>query len=111
MSDPASPAVPLRRRGPALLLLALPGALYCSAPVVANRIEPRILGIPFLIAYLIAVTILTGPLIWLVARFDPAYRSGAPEFIPADPSAASGESPESSTPGITRPNGEAEDPR
>lgn len=83
MPDSASP-VPLRHRGPVLLLLAAPAVLYCLAPVVANRIEPRIAGIPFLIAYLIAVTILTGPLVWLVARFDPAYRTGAPEFVPAD---------------------------
>ncbi|MEC3958323.1 DUF3311 domain-containing protein [Nocardia sp. CDC153] len=87
MSDSESaPPVPatLRQRGPALLLLILPGVLYCIAPFVANRVEPRILGVPFLVAYLIAVTIVTGPLIWLVARLDPAYRSGAPEFVPAD---------------------------
>ncbi|MFC3439338.1 DUF3311 domain-containing protein [Nocardia seriolae] len=62
--------------------------------MVANRIEPRILGIPFLIAYLVAVTILTGPLIWFVARRDPANRSVAPEFVPADalfPSASDSE--------------------
>ncbi|MGW4245131.1 DUF3311 domain-containing protein [Nocardia sp. NPDC004722] len=67
-----------------MLLLLLPGLLYCLAPVVANRIEPRVVGVPFLVTYLIAVTILTGPLIWLVARLDPAYRSGAAEFVPAD---------------------------
>lgn len=87
-SESAPPAAgpSLRQRGPALLLLVLPGLLYCLAPVVANRIEPRILGVPFLVAYLIAVTILTGPLIWLVARLDPAYRSGAAEFVPVDDS-------------------------
>ncbi|BAW05584.1 DUF3311 domain-containing protein [Nocardia seriolae] len=94
-SEPAPPtATPLAERGPALLLLSLPGVPYCLAPVVANRIEPRILGIPFLIAYLVAVTILTGPLIWFVARRDPANRSVAPEFVPADalfPSASDSE--------------------
>ncbi|WP_083914233.1 DUF3311 domain-containing protein [Nocardia concava] len=83
-SESTAPAAPLRQRGPALLLLTVPGILFCLAPFVANRIEPRILGIPFLIAYLIAVTVLTGPLIWLAAHFDPAYRSGAAEFVPAD---------------------------
>ncbi|GAB0102537.1 hypothetical protein JMUB6875_15050 [Nocardia sp. JMUB6875] len=89
-------AAPLHRRGPALLLLAIPGILFCLAPFVANRIEPRILGIPFLIAYLIAATVLTGPLIWLAAHFDPAYRSGAVEFVPADdsPGGASVDLPE-----------------
>lgn len=78
------PALPLRRRGPVLWLLALPGALYLLAPVVANRIEPRIAGIPFLVFYLLVVTASTGPLVALVARFDPAYRTGAAEFVPAD---------------------------
>ncbi|WP_222932849.1 DUF3311 domain-containing protein [Nocardia yunnanensis] len=65
-------------------MLIAPGLLYCLAPAVANRVEPRLLGIPFLVAYLIIVTILTGPVIWLAARLDPAYRSGAAEFVPAD---------------------------
>ncbi|MCU1644096.1 MAG: hypothetical protein JWN03_4371 [Nocardia sp.] len=81
---PAAPAIPLRRRGPMLGLLVIPGVLYCLAPVIADRIEPRIFGIPFLIFYLLAVTALTGPLVALVARFDPAYRAGAEEFVPAD---------------------------
>ncbi|QIS22833.1 DUF3311 domain-containing protein [Nocardia terpenica] len=90
MSEPTPPdgaeppAIPLRRRGPVLWLLALPGVLYLLAPVVANRIEPRVFGIPFLVFYLLAVTAATGPLVGLVARFDPAYRLGAPEFVPAD---------------------------
>ncbi|MET9485443.1 DUF3311 domain-containing protein [Nocardia sp. NPDC006630] len=88
MAEPApsgpAPAIPLRRRGPVLWLLALPAVLYCLTPVIANRIEPRLLGIPFLIAYLLVVTVLSGPLVALVARFDPAYRAGAEEFVPAD---------------------------
>ncbi|MFF0489890.1 hypothetical protein ACFYTQ_12810 [Nocardia sp. NPDC004068] len=90
MADPAgpddlrAPAIPLRRRGPVLWLLVLPGLAYCLAPVVADRIEPRVFGIPFLVFYLLVVTALTGPLIAFVARFDPAYRSGAPEFVPVD---------------------------
>lgn len=82
--EETSRAVPLRKRGPALWLLAIPALLYCLAPVLANRIEPRIAGLPFLVAYLIAVTVITGPIVWLTARFDPAYRTGAEEFVPAD---------------------------
>ncbi|WP_225730757.1 MULTISPECIES: DUF3311 domain-containing protein [unclassified Nocardia] len=81
---PTGGSFPLRRRGAAMWLLLLPGLLYCLAPLVANRIEPRVFGIPFLIAYLIAVTALTGPIVAVAARFDPAYRSGAPEYVPAD---------------------------
>ncbi|MBF6330608.1 DUF3311 domain-containing protein [Nocardia transvalensis] len=89
MAEPPPPngterTYPLRRRGPMLWLLALPGLLYCLAPVVANRVEPRVFGIPFLIFYVLVVTAGTGPLVGLVARFDPAYRSGAAEFVPAD---------------------------
>ncbi|MFF3569556.1 DUF3311 domain-containing protein [Nocardia jiangxiensis] len=76
--------IPLRRRGRMLWLLALPGVLYCLAPFVANRIEPRVAGVPFLIVYLLAVTVLTGPVVGLVARFDPAHRAGAPEYVPVD---------------------------
>ncbi|RDI51736.1 DUF3311 domain-containing protein [Nocardia mexicana] len=82
--DVPEQSIPVRRRGPVLWLLVLPGLLYCLAPFVADRIEPRIFGIPFLICYLLAVTVLTGPIVALVARFDPAYRSGAAEFVPAD---------------------------
>ncbi len=76
--------IPLRRRGRVLWLLALPGVLYCLAPFVADRIEPRVAGIPFLVVYLLVVTVLTGPVVGLVARFDPAYRTGAPEYVPVD---------------------------
>ncbi|BCK58547.1 DUF3311 domain-containing protein [Nocardia wallacei] len=88
MPEPSSAvpdrSYPLRRRGRVLWLLVLPGVLYCLAPFVANRIEPRVFGIPFLVCYLLVVTALTGPIVGLVARFDPAYREGAAEFVPAD---------------------------
>ncbi|WP_067886260.1 DUF3311 domain-containing protein [Nocardia vaccinii] len=83
-STTAPEPIPLRGRGKILWLLALPGVLYCLAPFVANRIEPRVAGIPFLVVYLLAVTVLTGPLVGLVARFDPVYRAGTPEYVPAD---------------------------
>ncbi|WP_280270606.1 DUF3311 domain-containing protein [Nocardia wallacei] len=83
-SDVPDRSYPLRRRGRVLWLLALPVSLYCLAPFVANRIEPRVFGIPFLICYLLVVTVSTGPIVGLVARFDPAYREGAAEFVPAD---------------------------
>jgi Protein of unknown function (DUF3311) len=71
-------------RRPALWLLWLPAVLYCLAPVVANRIEPRIAGVPFLIAYVIAVTVLTPIIIAAVARLDPRYRANADEPVPVD---------------------------
>ncbi|GAB2826407.1 DUF3311 domain-containing protein [Streptomyces daliensis] len=76
------PAVRPRRH--ALWLLLVPAALYCAAPLVANRVEPRVLGIPFLLFWVIAATVISPFVIWLTARLDPAYRTNAIEPIPAD---------------------------
>ncbi|MFC8128908.1 DUF3311 domain-containing protein [Streptomyces sp. NPDC057302] len=69
---------------PSLWLLLVPVLLYGLAPLVANRIEPRILGIPFLLFWVIASTVISPLVIWLAARLDPAYRTNAVEPIPAD---------------------------
>jgi drug/metabolite transporter (DMT)-like permease len=68
----------------ALWLLLLPAVLYCAAPVVADRIEPRVFGVPFLLAWVVMATVLSPLIIWAAARRDPLYRSGASEPIPAD---------------------------
>lgn len=73
---------------PSLWLLLVPVLLYGAAPFVANRIEPRILGVPFLLAWVIAATVISPLVIWLAARLDPAYRANAVEPIPADDIAA-----------------------
>ncbi|MBW5426166.1 DUF3311 domain-containing protein, partial [Streptomyces sp. BG9H] len=67
-----------------LWLLLVPLVLYGAAPLVANRVEPRVLGVPFLLAWVIAATIVSPLVIWLAARLDPAYRLNAAEPIPAD---------------------------
>ncbi|GGV56561.1 hypothetical protein GCM10010277_57980 [Streptomyces longisporoflavus] len=69
---------------PSLWLLLVPVLLYGAAPFVANRVEPRILGVPFLLAWVIAATVISPLVIWLAARLDPAYRANAVEPIPAD---------------------------
>ncbi|MFC4494756.1 DUF3311 domain-containing protein [Streptomyces ovatisporus] len=78
----ALPVVPPRRR--MLWLLLVPAVLYCAAPLVANSIEPRVFGVPFLLAWIIAATVISPLVIWAVARLDPAYRTGALEPIPVD---------------------------
>lgn len=83
-SDPLSDFPSVRARRPALWLLSVPAVLYCLAPFVANSIEPRILGVPFLLAWVLAATVLSPLVIWLAARLDPAYRIDAVEPIPAD---------------------------
>lgn len=72
------------RRRRSLWLLAVPGVLYCAAPLVANSIEPRILGVPFLLAWIIMASVVSPLIIWAAARLDPAYRTEALEPIPAD---------------------------
>jgi hypothetical protein len=74
----------VRSRRPVLWLLLVPAVLYCTAPLVANRIEPRILGIPFLVMWLIAATVISPIVIWIISRYDPAYRSNAVEPLPTD---------------------------
>ncbi|MGW7272716.1 DUF3311 domain-containing protein [Streptomyces sp. NPDC054864] len=69
---------------PSLWLLLVPVLLYGAAPFVANRIEPRVLGVPFLLAWVIAATVVSPLVIWLAARLDPAYRTGAVEPLPGD---------------------------
>ncbi|MEV0848455.1 DUF3311 domain-containing protein [Streptomyces sp. NPDC049954] len=75
-------------RRPALWLLFVPVVLYVLAPLVANRVEPRVLGVPFLWAWVIGATIASPLVIWLVARLDPAHRLNAVEPLPADDRAA-----------------------
>ncbi|MGW6060266.1 DUF3311 domain-containing protein [Streptomyces sp. NPDC055189] len=79
---------------PSLWLLLVPVLLYGAAPFVANRIEPRILGIPFLLFWVIAATVISPLVIWLAARLDPAYRTNAVEPIPADDLPGSDPAPE-----------------
>ncbi|MCM2580028.1 DUF3311 domain-containing protein [Streptomyces meridianus] len=67
-----------------LWLLLVPAVLYGLAPLVANRIEPRVLGVPFLLAWIIGATVLSPLAIWLTARLDPAYRAGTAESLPVD---------------------------
>lgn len=72
------------RRRYSLVLLIVPVILYALTPVVANSVEPRIAGLPFILAYTIAVTILTWFFVWMTARGDRYYRHDLPEHIPSD---------------------------
>lgn len=74
----------LKAKRPALWLLLVPAVLYCAAPVVANSIEPRIFGVPFLLAWIIGATILSPIIIWVVSRLDPLFKADAVEPLPVD---------------------------
>lgn len=81
--DSHPPSGPPRRRF-SLLLLIIPVVLYALTPIVANSVEPRIAGLPFVITYTIVVTVLTWFFVWMTARSDHYYRSDKAEYIPAD---------------------------
>ncbi|WP_231444224.1 DUF3311 domain-containing protein [Brevibacterium zhoupengii] len=81
--DSPSPSRPPRRRY-SLLLLIVPVVLYLLTPFVANSIEPRIFGLPFILTYTIVVTILTWFFVWMAARGDHYYRRDKAEYVPAD---------------------------
>lgn len=67
-----------------LLYLIIPVIGYILTPLVANSVEPRIFGIPFIVTYTIIVTILTWFFVWLAARGDHRYRGDKVEYVPAD---------------------------
>ncbi|MFG3259554.1 DUF3311 domain-containing protein [Streptomyces sp. NPDC048172] len=82
--DPLDGLPRIRAPRPALWLLLVPAVLYCAAPLVANRVEPRVLGMPFLLAWVIGATVVSPLVIWLAARLDPAYAKGSVEPLPVD---------------------------
>lgn len=83
VQDSPLPPRPPRRRY-SLLFLIVPVVLYVLTPFVANSIEPRIFGIPFILTYTVIVTILTWFFVWMAARGDHYYRGDKAEYVPAD---------------------------
>ncbi|MCQ4209525.1 MULTISPECIES: DUF3311 domain-containing protein [Streptomyces] len=55
---------------PHLLWLLVPFVLYIGALPFVNRVEPVVLGLPFLFAWLLAATLLTPVAVWLAWRGD-----------------------------------------
>ena len=56
-----------------LLWLAVPFVLFVLAIPLANRIDPVILGLPFLFFWALLAVNLSPLAIWLAARKDPYY--------------------------------------
>lgn len=63
------------RRRPSLLWLLGPPVLYLGALPLVNRVEPVVLGIPFLALWMIVATLLTPLFVVLAARADPVWRA------------------------------------
>jgi hypothetical protein len=56
-----------------LLWLTVPFLLFVAAIPLANRIDPVILGLPFLFFWALLAVILSPLAIWLAARRDPYF--------------------------------------
>ncbi|GAA3484337.1 hypothetical protein GCM10018966_088690 [Streptomyces yanii] len=58
------------RRRPQLLWLLVPYVLYLGALPFVNRVDPVVLGLPFLFVWLLGATLLTPVAVWLTRRGD-----------------------------------------
>jgi Protein of unknown function (DUF3311) len=56
------------------LLALLPFAALLIGPFFLNRVEPIILGLPFLLAWCAAWVLLTSAIMGVIFRFDPTNR-------------------------------------
>ncbi len=52
------------------LLAVLPAAALIAAPWVANRTEPRVAGMPFLLAWIVGGILLTSVAMGVIAWLD-----------------------------------------
>lgn len=60
----------MQRRSASVLLALVPFLALSLAIPFANRLEPRILGLPFLLAWIVAWMLLTPLFLWVAYRWD-----------------------------------------
>ncbi len=53
-----------------MLVAAIPFAALTVAVPLVNRVEPRILGLPFVLAWIVAWVLLTPAFLWCVGRIE-----------------------------------------
>ncbi|MEV7424109.1 DUF3311 domain-containing protein [Streptomyces sp. NPDC091212] len=58
------------RDRPHLLWLLVPFVLFLCAPPWVNRVQPVVLGLPFLALWLLGATLVTPFAVWLTYRGD-----------------------------------------
>lgn len=61
------------------LLALVPVGGILGAPWLANRIEPRVLGLPFLLAWVVGWVVATSLVMWLIAALDARTALASPE--------------------------------
>ena len=57
---------------PYRLLALAPVIGIVGAPWLANRIEPRVLGLPFLLAWIVGWVLMSSVIRWIIGRRDRA---------------------------------------
>jgi hypothetical protein len=67
-----------------LFWLAVPFVLFVLAIPLANRVEPVILGLPFLFFWTLLSVLLSPLAMWLAARGDPLFQRDEPERTDVD---------------------------
>ncbi|MEO7359744.1 MAG: DUF3311 domain-containing protein [Gemmatimonadaceae bacterium] len=60
------------------LLAVVPLLALLSAPYVANRLEPRILGMPFLLGWIVVWVLITSGVMALILQLDGSPLGGSP---------------------------------
>ena len=55
---------------PYRLLALIPMLAILGAPWMANRVEPRVFGLPFLLAWIVAGVLLTSLVMWIIHALD-----------------------------------------
>ncbi|MGG7573610.1 DUF3311 domain-containing protein [Streptomyces sp. BP-8] len=61
---------PGSRKRPALLWLLLPYVLFLAVLPLVNRVTPTVMGLPFLIFWMLLATLATPLSVWLARRGD-----------------------------------------
>jgi hypothetical protein len=69
---------------PYRLLALLPVLGILLAPWCANRVEPRIAGLPFMLAWIAACVLCTSLVMWYILRRDEAYEAREADTVPGD---------------------------
>ncbi len=64
---------------PAYLLAALPFVGLLGGIPFANRVTPFVLGLPFILFWIVLWVVLTSVIMWIIYSTDPSNRAGEKE--------------------------------
>ena len=63
---------------PLYLLAALPFLGLLGGIPFANRVTPFVLGLPFILFWIVVWVVLTSVIMWIIYSLDPVNREGEP---------------------------------